>query len=128
MKTEFEITDSILIAELSGEIDHHEAADIRNDIDSTFAAFGSRHLIMDFSGVSFVDSSGIGVIMGRYKKVAENGGKTVICGCSEYLRSILYMAGIFTIVKEAKRKEDAIEMIKDFDSENGEDTEEREAE
>ena len=128
MKTEFEITDSILIAELAGEIDHHEAADIRNDIDSTFAAFGSRHLIMDFSGVSFVDSSGIGVIMGRYKKVAENGGMTVICGCSEYLRSILYMAGIFTIVKEAESKEAAIEMIKDFDSESGVDTEEREAE
>lgn len=128
MKTEFEITDSILIAELSGEIDHHEAADIRNDIDSTFAAFGSRHLIMDFSGVSFVDSSGIAVIMGRYKKVAESGGMTVVCGCSEYLRSILYMAGIFTIVKEAESKSGAIEIIKEFDSENGEDAEEREAE
>ncbi len=105
MKTEFEITDSILIAKLSGEIDHHEAAEIRNDIDSTFAVFGSRHMIMDFSGVSFVDSSGIGVIMGRYRKVAENGGITVICGCSEYLRSILFMVGIFTIVKEAANKE-----------------------
>ena len=130
MKTEFEITDNILIAKFSGEIDHHEAADIRSDIDGTYAAFKKKHIIMDFSGVSFVDSSGIGVIMGRYKKAAENGGITAICGCSEYLRSILYMAGIFTIVKEAKNKEDAVKLVKRLEAAESEEIfqEEKEAE
>ena len=52
---------------------------------------------------------------------AENGGITAICGCSEYLRSILYMAGIFTIVKEAKNKEDAVKLVKRLEAaESGE--------
>ena len=99
----------------------HIVAGVAAHVLPAHAPRAKKHIIMDFSGVSFVDSSGIGVIMGRYKKTAENGGITAICGCSEYLRSILYMAGIFTIVKEAKNKEDAVKLVKRLEAaESGE--------
>ncbi len=112
MRTEFEITDNILIVKLSGEIDHHEAAEIRNEIDSTYSVFGSKHMILDFSQVSFVDSSGIGVVMGRYNKVKEKGGSILIAGCSEYLRTILFLSGIFTIIEESASAEEGILLLK----------------
>lgn len=113
MYIDFEITDSILIVKMTGEIDHHKSADIRGEIDGAYTAFSCTHLVLDFSKVSFVDSSGIGVIMGRYNKVKEKGGKLVICGCSDSMRNILFMAGIFTIVDEVNDAPAAIQMIKE---------------
>ena len=61
----FGIKGKILIAELLGEVDHHVAAKARADIDETMEGYGSKDLIFDFSKVTFMDSSGIGLIMGR---------------------------------------------------------------
>ena len=111
MKAEFEITEDILIVKLSGEVDHHGTAGIRDEIDSTYHVFGSRHMILDFSAVSFIDSSGIGMIMGRYNKVRRSGGRMQLCGCSEYMRSILFMSGIFTIVLECSSVQEGIRLL-----------------
>lgn len=118
MHVEFTMTDSILIASVSGEIDHHNALELREEIDGTFKVFSGRHIIMDFKKVSFVDSSGIGVIMGRYNLVSEKKGIMVICGCSEYMRKILHMAGIFTIVRESDDVEEGISLIRSLFPEN----------
>ena len=69
-------------------------------------------MILDFSQVSFVDSSGIGVVMGRYNKVKEKGGSILIAGCSEYLRTILFLSGIFTIIEESASAEEGILLLK----------------
>ena len=61
MEVIFRISDDILIACIKGEVDHHSSAPLRNSIDKAMSAFGCRHLVMDFSGVEFMDSSGIGV-------------------------------------------------------------------
>ena len=108
MHLDFSMIDDILISSISGELDHHGAGRTREDIDKTIDTFHSKHLVMDFSEVSFMDSSGIGVVMGRYKKVKDKGGKVYITGCSEYVQRILEMAGIFTIIKQSNNIEDAI--------------------
>lgn len=112
MHIDFQMTDEILIATLAGELDHHSAAVIREEIDQTIEAFLSKHLIFDFGKVSFMDSSGIGVIMGRYKKISQLEGQLIITGCSEYIHRILEMAGIFTIADKQNSLEDAIKKIK----------------
>ena len=58
MEVIFRISDDILIACIKGEVDHHSSAPLRNSIDKAMGAFGCRHLVMDFSGVEFMDSSG----------------------------------------------------------------------
>ena len=56
---------------LSGEIDHHTAAFLRSGIDAAFVRQKPKTLILDFSGVTFMDSSGVGLALGRYKKTKE---------------------------------------------------------
>lgn len=111
MQIEFEMTDDILIADLDGELDHHTSAIIREEIDKTAEAFHSKHLIFNFEKVTFMDSSGIGVIMGRYNKISQLGGRLVITGCSEYIDRILDMAGIYTIAARVGSVAESIEKI-----------------
>jgi len=108
MFIDFTMADDILMAHISGELDHHGAVRTRESIDKMIDELHSKHLVMDFKGVSFMDSSGIGVVMGRYKKVKDKGGKIYITGCSDYVRKILEMAGIFTIIEQSGNTDDAI--------------------
>jgi stage II sporulation protein AA (anti-sigma F factor antagonist) len=112
MQIEFEMTDDILIANLDGELDHHTSAVTREEIDKTVDAFHSKHLIFNFQKVTFMDSSGIGVIMGRYNKISQLGGRLVITGCNEYIDRILDMAGIYTIADRVGTVAGSIEKIK----------------
>jgi stage II sporulation protein AA (anti-sigma F factor antagonist) len=111
MQIEFEMTEDILIANLDGELDHHTSAVIREEIDKTVDAFHSKHLIFNFEKVSFMDSSGIGVVMGRYNKITQLGGKLIITGCNEYIDRILDMAGIYTIASRLGTIAESIELI-----------------
>lgn len=113
MHINFEMTDEILIAGLDGELDHHSSSVVREEIDKTIDAFHSRHLIFNFDKVSFMDSSGIGVIMGRYKKITALGGQLMVTGCSGYMDRILDMAGIYTIAEKQESVTDAIAKIKE---------------
>lgn len=111
MHIEYEMTGNILVAIISGELDHHSAQKAREDMDRTYEAFLAVNLILDFQGVSFMDSSGIGVVMGRYNKTMEKGGKIYITGCSKYIEKILSMAGVFTIISKDDNIKAAINHI-----------------
>lgn len=100
-----------LIVDLSGEIDHHCAEAIRNEIDSRFERAEAKNMIFDFTNVEFMDSSGIGLILGRYKTVAQRGGKAAITGATKYVERILDMSGVFKVIKKYKKKEDALKEI-----------------
>lgn len=121
MQIEFEMTDDILIADLDGELDHHTSAVIREEIDKTVDAFHSRHLIFNFGKVTFMDSSGIGVIMGRYNKISQLGGRLVVTGCNEYIDRILDMAGIYTIAERIDSVAESIEKISETNDKEAED-------
>lgn len=112
MHINFEMTDEILIASLDGELDHHSSGEMRVEIDKTIDAFQCKYLIFNFEKVSFMDSSGIGVIMGRYNKIKELGGKVFVVECSQYIDRILSMAGIYTIVPKYAKVDPVIKMIK----------------
>ncbi|MDO4552851.1 MAG: anti-sigma factor antagonist [Bacillota bacterium] len=120
MELSFDMTDEVLIAGLSGELDHYRAAEAREALDSTAAAFGASSLVLDFSGVSFMDSSGVGVVMGRYNKMRERGGKVYLTGCSHFVKRILDMAGIFTIMEYCMTVEEAIDRAKGAGKEGAE--------
>lgn len=123
MQIEFEMTDDILIANLDGELDHHTSSLVREEIDKTVDAFHSKHLIFNFKKVTFMDSSGIGVIMGRYNKISQLGGRLVITGYNEYIDRILDMAGIYTIADRVDTVAESIAKIesemKDEEAEGG---------
>ncbi len=70
MYLQFKFKNEILIAVMAGELDHHSAEEVRNKIDNEMDVQGLKNLILDFAGVNFMDSSGIGVVIGRYKKLS----------------------------------------------------------
>ena len=69
MNVTLESSGNLLIAYLFGEIDHHTAVAVRSQIDSAIQDKLPGHLILDFKNVTFMDSSGIGLVMGRYRLV-----------------------------------------------------------
>lgn len=112
MEVIFKISEDILIARIKGEVDHHSAAPLRNAIDQSMKAFGCKDLILDFSGVDFMDSSGIGVALGRYKKLSKSGGRLYISGCSPYIERVLAMADVFSIIPKAGDQDSAVAAMK----------------
>lgn len=91
-------TGRALVAALCGELDHHNASYVREELESRFSAAGMRNLIFDLSGLRFMDSSGLGILIGRYKTVSAIGGQTRIAAPSEQADRLLRLAGIYKII------------------------------
>lgn len=90
----FEISDKLLTVFLSGEIDHHSAVSIRNKTDSEIIKNAPAEVILDFSDVTFMDSSGVGLVIGRYKLCTDAGCKLSVSGLKERDKKILMMSGM----------------------------------
>lgn len=102
------LKDGCLTALLSGEIDHHVARELREEIDGTAMRTRPSVLKLDFSGVQFMDSSGIGLIMGRYKLMQTWGGNVTIANLPPKLEKIVSLSGLqdlCSVVKEVKEVE-----------------------
>lgn len=87
-----------LIIILEGEFDQHMADQIRGQIDCGLLQEGVKHMVFDFSKVSFMDSSGIGMILKRYKQVKQLGGKLYIVGCSPNLLRLIKLSGLEKLI------------------------------
>ena len=83
-----------LTAHLTGEIDHHTAAFMRSAVDAAFVRMRPKERILDFSGVSFMDSSGVGFALGRFKKTRETGCTLVLTGLSDRDRRMMKLSGM----------------------------------
>ncbi len=94
MAVELESRERELVARLSGELDHHTAGMLREQIDAAVERLQPKCLRMDFGGVTFMDSSGVGLIMGRYRLVRLTGGTLLVSGAGERVRQMMRMAGL----------------------------------
>ena len=88
-----------LIAALSGELDHHSVRIIREEIDTTISEQQPEKLALDFGGVTFMDSSGIGLILGRCKIMGGIGGTTAIWNPPPHIRRVMKLSGIERIAR-----------------------------
>ena len=91
--------DRVLLIEISEEIDHHVAEKIRRKADNEIERYLPRKVIFDFSNVSFMDSAGIGMVLGRYKMMKMLGGNIEMINVAPKLRKIFEMSGVTKIVK-----------------------------
>ena len=83
-----------LTASLRGDIDHHTASLMRSEIDRAVKTAPVSLLILDFSRVTFMDSSGIGLVMGRYKLMNELGGEVAIADPPAYISKVMRLSGL----------------------------------
>ncbi len=94
MPVRLETEESCLTAFLSGEIDHHAAKELRDEIDRHAAAQKPQKLLLNFREVTFMDSSGIGLVMGRYRLMQELGGELRVTGVPSHIRKVMRLSGL----------------------------------
>ena len=87
-----------LLLRLDGELDMHTASMVRQAIDIEIEKRGIRTVILNFQDVQFVDSSGLGVILGRYKKLLPLGGKLKITNVPPHIYKIMELSGLPKII------------------------------
>ena len=102
-----------LIFRISEEIDEFKAKDIRRRADYEIERFMPKRVIFDFNRVSFMDSSGIGMIIGRYKQTAMLGGKMEIANLCPAVRKIFEMSGVLKLISEVNLQNEDLPELKE---------------
>lgn len=102
-----------LIAHIEGDLDHHSADSVRRELDRILKRSGIINLILDFTKLDFMDSSGIGVIIGRYKLVSAIGGKTCVISSKPNINRIITASGLKKIMGVYKCVPAALKFLKE---------------
>ena len=95
---------STLILHISEELDHHLADQVSRTVDSQIENGTLKTLIFDFTGMTFMDSSGIGMVMGRNRKMSFLGGTTYVTGIGEGVDRIFNMSGLYRIIPKLEER------------------------
>ena len=95
----YEKKKNTLTVKLRGELDHSVAAGVRAELDELILDPGVRRLVFDLNGLEFMDSSGIGLIIGRYKLMARRGGSVAVICPDGKIDRIFQMAGLYQIIE-----------------------------
>ena len=88
----------LLVMEITEEIDHHTTEKIRRRADYEIQRYMPKKVLFDFNNVSFMDSSGIGMVVGRYKLLAMLGGSLELANVNQKLEKVFEMSGVLKII------------------------------
>ena len=88
-----------VVVSLSGELDEKSAAQTRDYLDKQLRDNRYSRVILDFHDVSFMDSTGIGVLLGRYKKITENGAELCVSNLNKQIDKVFRISGLYQIIK-----------------------------
>lgn len=108
MKLQFKKIGHTLIVTIVGELDHHSATAAREHIEQKINSLKTKNLVFDLQKLQFMDSSGLGVIIGRYKSVTAIGGKTYIAKPSPVAKRLIVLAGIHKIIPLCQNIEEVL--------------------
>ncbi|MDR7857143.1 anti-sigma F factor antagonist [Tissierella sp.] len=100
-----------LLVQFKGELDHHTTENLRQKIDQQYFDQRLKNIILDLRGLTFMDSSGIGLIMGRYRNCIEKKGTVAIISDNSYVDKMLNMSGLLKIIKVYTTIESAAENL-----------------
>ena len=96
-----------LLVGLDGELDHYCAQSVRRELDGMLRDPTVHQLILDFSGLTFMDSSGIGVILGRYRVLRERGGSVAVIHMNDHVSRIFHMSGMDRVIHQLDKVQEA---------------------
>jgi stage II sporulation protein AA (anti-sigma F factor antagonist) len=111
LQVEFTTKQDVLIIRLTGELDHHTAEQLRSQAEKKINESPIKHVLLNLEGLSFMDSSGLGVILGRYKQISQLGGQMIVCAISPAIYRLFELSGMFKILKLADSEEDALDTL-----------------
>ena len=116
LQLSFKENKSTLIVKVAGELDLKTAEEFKCSVDQRLKISPPVNLLFNFNRLEFIDSSGLGVILGRYRKLKKEGGELAVCGLSRTIYRIFELSGVFKILP-AYRTED--EALSNFNKEVG---------
>lgn len=102
MGVNIENSNRTVTAFLQGEIDHHSADEMRQIIDDAIKEYAPEKVVLDFADISFMDSSGIGLVMGRYRILSGTGADLVIRNASPQINKVMKLSGMERLVSIEK--------------------------
>ena len=102
---------NLVVEFLTSELDHHITNEVRDGIDNVLNSRPIKNIIFDFKNIRFMDSSGIGVIIGRYKKIANDGGKVSVINVNARVKKIFDLSGMNKIISIYDTHEQAISSL-----------------
>ncbi|ONI44867.1 anti-anti-sigma factor [Epulopiscium sp. SCG-B10WGA-EpuloA2] len=100
MCLESKINKNTLFIKLEGEIDHHTSTNMRNKIDKLYDSARISNIVFDFERVTFMDSSGVGLLMGRFRNATIGGGKVALVRVPKEIDKILNISGIYRLMSK----------------------------
>ncbi len=112
MLVDISMDKDVLIVVLGGEIDHHYTEKIRSEIEMKFEENKAKNVVLSFKNVRFMDSSAIGMVIGRYKFVVARGGNLVACDLTLEAKRIFDMSGLGKIVDIYDTLEESLECFR----------------
>ncbi len=98
MEGRFQMLENYLMIRMPEEIDHHQAASLSKDADRYILGEQVKHIVFDFEDTRFMDSSGVGVVVGRYKKIACFGGRVYAVHANRQIMRIIQVSGLKKIL------------------------------
>ena len=99
MEDSFQVIENYLMVRMPEEIDHHKSVYISKKADDYIMQSGVGHVVFDFEDTKFMDSSGIGIIIGRYKKISYFGGKVFVINTDTRIKKSLMICGLHKIIE-----------------------------
>lgn len=108
MEITAEIHKGILVVKINGEFDMRIAPQFKSEVDHYLTQADLKDVVIDMRDVPFIDSSGVGALLGRYKRVTGLGGKIAVCGVQDAVKKILKLSGVLTIIDLYQNEEEAL--------------------
>lgn len=99
MEEDFKVIDNYLMVKMPEEVDHHKSAYISQTADRYIIKEGVGNVVFDFEDTRFMDSSGIGIILGRYKKLSYFGGKVFAINADTRIKRTLMICGLHKVIE-----------------------------
>ncbi|KAA6451600.1 anti-sigma F factor antagonist [Bacillus swezeyi] len=108
---DFNVKESVLCVRLTGELDHHTAETLRKQVSDYLEQYDICHIVLNLEDLSFMDSSGLGVVLGRYKEIKQLGGEMIVCAISPAVKRLFDMSGLFKIIRLEQSEQHALETL-----------------
>jgi len=111
LAVDLEVKENVLLIRLSGELDHHTAEELRQKVNDAIENNSIQHILLNLEQLTFMDSSGLGVILGRYKQIKHLGGEMIVCAISPSVKRLFDMSGLFKIIHLAETEKAALQTL-----------------
>ncbi len=105
---DLEVVSQVLIVRLSGELDHHTAEKLKQQMEDKILKGHVQNIVLSLENLHFMDSSGLGVILGRYKQITSRGGEMVVCSINPLIYRLFELSGLFKIIKIRENEGEAL--------------------